>query len=173
MFDNFKDTVRVLRNGWNALQDRYAILCPYFWRDLKYKISCLFRHRNQWVIDAIPREWRDKDTVFEEVLFAGIINFVEGEKALETIFWKDNHKAKIIEIYNWAKTGRHELEKQINDAYPEIQYFDKHGKWNYNSVKSGDYEKLYGEVDRLEKLLDDTNTKHLGWLIENRKILWT
>jgi hypothetical protein len=158
---------------WHMFQDKYSIFCPYYWRDLKYKISCFFNHRNKWVIKAIPREWRDKDTVFEEILFAGIINFVEGEEALTTVEWSKEHEEKILEIYHWAKTGRHELEKKMMAAYPKENPIFKDGKFNYTNCSKKSYEELYGEVNRLENLLNDTNTKHLVWLIENRAILWT
>lgn len=154
---------------WHKIQDRYDIFTMWFWKDLKYKISCFFRHRNQWVVDAIPRDWRDKDTIYEEILFAGIINFIEGEKALEVTAWKSSHKKKLIEIYNWAKTGRHELNEKIKNSYPEVS-LEEIGK--KESIGES-YLELYGEVIELEKLLENTNTKHLTWLIKNRKILWT
>ena len=35
------------------------------------------------------------------------------------------------------------------------------------------YEELYGEVNRLEKLLYDTDTAYMVWLVKNRNTLWT
>jgi len=156
----------------NKLQNRYPFLCPYFWRDLKYKISCLFKHRNPWVNKAIAREWRDLDHIYEEILFAGIINYVEGEECFKKNTWINPeeiiYKRQIEKIYHWAKTGRYDLQKQINNAYPS---FDDN--FSLSAIKAKTYNELYGEVNRLEKILRDTNTKHLVWLVKNRGILWT
>jgi hypothetical protein len=34
------------------------------------------------------------------------------------------------------------------------------------------YEELYGEVNRLEKLLYDTDSAYMVWLVKFRNILW-
>jgi hypothetical protein len=114
----------------------------------------------------------DLDHVYENILFAGLINFVEKEKCFEVNTWltieEKKAKKKIQEIYNWAKTGKFELQKKIDNAYPEMT-LDKIEE----GVSKKTYKQLYGEVNKLEKLLEDTNTKYMVWLIENRKILWT
>ena len=150
----------------------------YYWRDLKYKIRCYFRPRNSWVYRAVPKEWNDLDSIYEKVLYAGIINYVEGEKCFEVIDWSryKKHANKIEEIYNWAKTGRDESEKQMMAAYPEENHI-----WNPKTgqIYSGDspckksYEELYGEVDRWEKYIKEKDDEYLVWLILNRGILWT
>ena len=156
-----------MNNIWTKLQDKYIILCPFYWRDLRYKIKCFFNPRNKWVSKAVSNQWRDKDILFKEILFAGIIHYVEEEKALSNMTWKAKEKEKIVEIYNWAKAGRFIMEREIADAYP------KGFEWPISKVSAEDYFKLYGKVNELEKLRDNTDTKHLVWLVKNRMILWT
>jgi len=40
-----------------------------------------------------------------------------------------------------------------------------------NLPKSGDYDTRYGELNKAEKELDESDTKWLTWIVENRKIL--
>jgi len=114
----------------------------------------------------------DLDHVYENILFAGIIHYVEKEQPFERVIWKTPEekkaKKKILEVYKWAKAGKFELQKKIDDAYPEMT-LDK----IEDGISAKTYKQLYGEVIKLEKLLEDTNTEHMVWLIENRKILWT
>lgn len=157
---------------WNKLQDKYSIFCPWFWKDLKCKIKVIFFPRNRWVMSGIPREWRDLDFIFEEVLFAGIIHYIEEEDALNSVVFTKKESDKLMEIYNWAKYGRKELENKISDSYPPFGTDYIFGKIAQNETRKR-YDELYGEVNRLEKLLIDTNSKHLIWLIKNRGRLWT
>lgn len=163
-----------MKKFWNNLQDKYEIFCPYFWRDLKYNIKCRIFPRNDWARKAIPNQWHDLDAIFENVLFAGIINYVEGEKCFESLVWDDcainrKNKKKIEEIYKWAKTGRAECNEALRKAYPIISPTS----FQNRVITKETYEELYGDVNRLEKLLFDTDTKHLVWLVRNRTYLWT
>ena len=150
----------------------FSFFRSYRWSNFKYKISCFFKPRNSWVKQSIPRQWIDLDNVYENIVFAGLINFVEKEKCFEVSTWstieEKKAKKKIQEIYKWIKSGRFELQKKIDDAYPEVA-LDKFE----NGISTKTYRQLYGKVIQLEKLLEDTDTKYMVWLIENRKILWT
>jgi hypothetical protein len=161
-----------MSNGfWSNLQDRFSILCPYYWKNLWYKVKCVFNPRNKWASTVIPREWQDKDTIFENLLFAGIIDYVEREKCFETIDWKgsglEKEEKELREVYKWAKYGKIELENKINNAYPSIELY------KINKLTTEGYKKLYGEVNRLDELLFDINTTHLNWIVNHRNILWT
>ena len=161
---------------WNKLQDKCPLLCPYFWKDIKYTVSCFIKPRNKWITKAVGRRWKDKDTVFEDVLFAGIIHYIEEKDALNVISW-DNLKAEkevLIKIYNWAKTGRAEMQQKLDNSYPSID-INKGFHIQYTNKEDAmkEYEKLYGETNRLEKLIRDTDTEYMTWLVYHRNILWT
>jgi hypothetical protein len=163
---------------WHSLQEKHDFLCPWWLEDKRYRLKCFFFPKTKWIRKAVDGRWHDLDYCFSEILFAGIINYVEGEKCFETIMWvtpqEKRHKKKIEEIYKWAKTGRKELQDKIDNAYPpfEVGWMTKLNTKSQQECKD-DYETLYGEVNRLEKLLYDTDTKHLMWLIKWRNTLWT
>lgn len=168
-------------NRWHSLQDRYDFLCPW-WRNEKwYNMKCFFFPKTKWIRNALDNGWHDLDYCYTQILFAGIINYVEGERCFETIRWttpqEKRHKKKIEEIYTWAKTGRKELQEKIDGAYPPLTDID--GKWitKLNKMTQEEckknYELTYGELNRLEKLLYDTDTKYMVWLISWRSHLWT
>ena len=163
---------------WHKLQDTYDFLCPWWRHDKWYGIKCFFFPKTKWIRKALDNGWHDLDYCYTQILFAGIINYVEGEKCFETIMWvtpqEKRHKKKIEEIYKWAKTGRKELQLKIENAYPpfEVGWLTKLNTKTQQECKD-DYELKYGELNRLEKLLYDTDTKHLNWLISYRNTLWT
>jgi len=163
---------------WKSLQDKYDFLCPW-WRNEKwYNIKCWFNPKTKWIRKAVDNGWHDLDYCYTQLMFAGIINYVEGEKCFETIMWvtpqEKKHKKKIEEIYKWAKTGRAELQKKIKAAYPPLET-PISLPMRYASAEDNKktYEELYGEVNRLEKLLYDTDTAYMIWLVKNRNTLWT
>lgn len=124
--------------------------------------------RNSWATNVIPNRWSDKTYLIPEFLFAAIIHFIEGEKALETTVWAIKKEIEVMEVYDWAKTGRAAFREKIEKAYPaSIQYttiagLDKRG-----------YKELYGKVERLEAEMEKIETKHLVWIVKNRANLWS
>ena len=150
---------------WNKLQYKYSILCPWFWRDLRINISMALKPSpNRWVWKNIPKQWRDIDYIYETILFDGLVNYVEKEKGLEATIHEVEKSDKIKEIYHWVKIGRDELQKDMDKVIitlEEIQNRTSEGRFKLD------------EINRLEKIMDDTNTKHLIWLVENRHYLWT
>ena len=125
--------------------------------------------RNEWATKIIPNHWSDKTALIPEFLYAAIIDFVEGEDALNTIVWDEKEQNEILECYNWAKYRRFNFKTWIDISYPKLE-----SEFPWNCVETGKtYEELYGEVNRLEKIYEETETKYLTWMIVNRGILWT
>ena len=42
-----------------------------------------------------------------------------------------------------------------------------------NSRKEGDYEKIYGEVNRIEKEIEDLKSLIMEWAVKERAKIWT
>jgi len=169
---NTTDVERAPAKGWRRrlwywynFEMRFEMrrIFPRWMRESYDWTRDFFFPQNRWATKCIPRSWSDKVELIPEFLYAAIINFVEGEKALETIVWSESGETKIKEIYHWAKYIRHEMREQISKAYPELNPHD--------IFKS--YEELYGEVNRLESEYDRIETEHLTWMIQNRAKLWT
>lgn len=137
----------------------------FSWKDKYYSIRNFFFPRQRWLLKSLPKHWVDKDEVIRLCLYQCIVNFVEDEKCFEVIDWnytaeQQEAKKKILEIYDWVKTGRPKLEQDYWDSYPEIG-------------QRGTYDELYKEVNRLEALIDIMDTEYLTWIVQNRRFLWT
>ena len=169
-------------------------------RDWKYSISCFFFPRHDTLRKSIPREWRDSDEVFRIMNFTLITEFVEeelngGNDLNDKINWYDdkiiNFKIDNINNFNelelnqykiwrdfyvwlrkaywYIKSERPKLEFDLDNAYPEL------GKNPLDEINSNNfsYEEKYGEVNRIEKLIKDNDTKILKEIVDYRDGLWT
>jgi len=140
-------------------------MIPWRIRD-KWNALCYWlKPRNRWATRVIPNHWSDKTYLIPEFLFASIIHFIEGEKALQNNVWQKKKEKELLEVYAWAKNGRKEFQEKIDKAYPEFN-----GKFPYYKET---YEQVYGEVNRLEAEIEKIDTKHLTWIVKNRQILWS
>jgi hypothetical protein len=146
-------------------------MIPYKIRNKWNAVCYWINPRNRWATDVIPNHWSDKTYLIPQFLFAAIIHFVDGEKALETTVWPKKKEKELLEAYAWAKMGRKEFQDKIDKAYPEIPKNADALDW-MNSRKET-FEELYGEVNRLEAELEKIDTKHLTWIVKNRQILWS
>jgi hypothetical protein len=160
-----------LRATYYDVKYRLRSMIPYKIRFKWNELCCWINPRNQWATDVIPNHWSDKTYLIPEFMFAAIIHFVDGEKALETTVWQKKKEKELLEVYAWAKTGRKEFQDKIDKAYPEIPKNTDSLDW-MNSRKET-FEELYGEVNRLEAELEKIDTKHLTWIVKNRQILWS
>lgn len=172
-----------IREGWtdNALY-------WFFYRNFRsakdfYRkwVIRTFKPYNTKIRAQIPtRDWKDKEQIITDVLYACIIDFVEnernstemheidyskpdeyGERAMLEKQNKD--KEMILIIYSWAKSRRNHTLKQIEEALDEAS--ERTGKLSY--------EDRYGDMNKLEEYLLKKDNEYLNWIINNRGILWT
>jgi hypothetical protein len=148
---------------------RLEFMIPVSISDRWYKVRCWFNPRNKWATNVIPNQWSDKTYLIPEFLFAAIIDFIDGEKAIEKVVWSKKVEKDLMEIYRWAKVDRKEFQDKIDAAYPSISLNEL---MTFTPNKKT-YEELYGEVNRLEAEFDKLDTKYLTWIVKNRKLLWT
>lgn len=161
------------RKIYYAFYDFCDDLIPYKIQDKWYAVQCWFNPRNRWATDVIPNKWADKTNLIPTLLFAAVIDFVDGEKALETIVWAKKDEKQILEVYHWAKTGRAEFQAKIDAAYPKSDFLFPHHREGGVDGGAKSYVELYGEVNRLEVEFEKIDTKHLTWIVKNRQLLWT
>jgi hypothetical protein len=157
---------------------KYRFPIQYFLREngftLKVKLSNLWdkvryfcNPRQKWLTKQIPNEWQDKVSLIKDVNFAMIVHFVEGEKCFEHTDYANSGEAcvkfarELMECYLYIKTRRPMLDKMYWDSFPKDDEY------------TGDYYKDYAEVNRLEKEIEDNDTKWLTWIVTNRNFLWT
>jgi hypothetical protein len=137
--------------------------------NLKYKISCFFFPRHPELRKAVPRTWSDISNLVVELNFAMILSF--KKEADES--WVDWDGAEAHRKFKdwldsaavWIQEGRPNLEKQKSNAYPPHP-LPEH-------LKNKSYDELYSEVNRLEKLIDDTDSNIIKQMVDYREYMWT
>jgi len=145
-------------------------MIPWRIRDEWNALCYWLKPRNRWATEVIPNHWSDKTYLIPEFLFASIIHFIEGEKALQNNVWQKKKEKELLEVYAWAKNGRKEFQEKIDKAYPE---FNSKFPWDNENMNKEIYEQVYGEVNQLEAEIEKIDTKHLTWIVKNRQILWS
>jgi hypothetical protein len=136
------------------------------------KIRCTFRPNQRWIKQHVEyKGWCDKSELIPQLLFACVINYVEpnGEDCFNVICWEATPEHSEVEkglreCYEYIKTGRKKL---VQEGDNELERAS--GARRIDTT----YEEAYGEHDRLEKLLEDTDEKWLIWVVQNRHYLWT
>lgn len=190
------------------------IFNKYAWERQIDKVRYFFNPRQKWLTKAIPKHWSDKDYLIQTCLFTMLIHFVEVENGLESIYGphyeefsefydeeqiaahkKINQERKIIRAeieaaYNYVKTQRPELEKELSEAYPKplngkgwlddmIPVKNDKGEVYAHQVRSVEeiygvpYNIAYAEVNRIEALMEKTDTEAMITLVKYRGHLWT
>ena len=151
------------------------------------KLKPIFKPKHSRLRNAIPRQWCDISSLIVNVNFEFIKTFYEEEYVDGVVDWSasDHHK----EFANWLEQSylyitkeRPELEKQKENSYPKMAPFDKlfeeiideSGKKLFQFKDDGiPYDVKYGEVNSLEKLIEEKDTDILNQLIKRRDYFWT
>lgn len=162
---------------WNYISDyKFGIFNRHWWRDYYYtQISSRLCPRNKWLTKQIPRTWIDKDSILEIAVLGALKHYVEGEDVFH-VLCIDNppEQAKFMgevkHYYELTTQTLVALEKELEVEWKRIPLGDI---GDINDSKPGDYERIYGTVDRLEKEIYDLQTEIMAWVIVNRNSLWT
>lgn len=122
---------------------------------------------------VFPSQWWDLQAHIIEFHIQCIIEYVEREKCFEVISWSWNDEAtkkskELQEVYDYAKTGRAKLQKDVEAAWDRIPSRDMK-----RTTTMEEYLELYSEVNTKEAWLWECDTKFCKWVIDNRGILWT
>lgn len=165
---------------WEKIDDlRYELVrkLPWSWREKYYTVRDFFFPRQRWLTKAIPNGWCDKDRIIETVLFECVKHFVseDGEDALN-ILCNDNppDQKRFIEelkaMYQFITVKLPELEKELEKAWDKVPH---RSLSDLNKSTKESYEQTYGEVNRLEKEIEELKTLICEWVVKNREAIWT
>lgn len=130
-------------------------------------VSSRINPRQKWLMDGVPNTWSDKVWLIPHINFKMVVHFIEAEKCFEYTDYENSGElhvkfaSELKECYKYIKIDRPSLEKQVENAYPN------------DELKNMTYEERYAEVNRLEKLIEENDTKWLTWIVINRNFLWT
>jgi len=184
------------RKFWNFMDDKFSIrsvwdVLPFRWK-LRYydKIRPIFAPENNRIRKAIPRTWTDTSHLIEIINFEFIKSFYETEYLHGHTDWEGTGEhavafAKWLEsAYNYITIERPQLEKDMDNAYPPHQPLkemfvpcetDDKGKVKMFKMtpREESYEELYGEVNRLEQLIQDKDSDILTQLVKYRYFFWS
>lgn len=134
-------------------------------RELKYEIKGRLRNPRKEMRDSVfSHRWQDLTYTIVNFHIQAVIEFVDREKCFDHVVYSDTeiHKKferELREMYNYAKTGKGELEKSLDKAYERVDH-SKH------------YEEAYKEVHTIEQAIEDHDTKLCQWVAENRQFFW-
>jgi hypothetical protein len=166
----------------------FADLFPYSWRMYYYDhIKPIFKPQNSRLRKAIPRQWADISSLIVDVNFEFIKTFYENEYKRDIVDWNatEHHKefANWLEkVYLYITIERRVLQKKLENSYPPAKpleemfkpVFDENGKKLFQMIDDGiPYHVKYAEVNKYEKIIDDTDTSILTELIKRRDYFWT
>ena len=171
-----------------GIWDAWDIL-PYSWNMWYYdKLRPIFAPKHSRLREAIPRQWCDISSLIVDVNFEFIKTFYEEEYLDGVVDWSatELHKEFAVwleQSYLYITKERLELEKQKDEAYPKKdgclfdnfeEVTDERGRKLYQFKDDGiPYDVKYGEVNRLEKLIEDKDTDILIEIIKRREYFWT
>lgn len=167
-------------------------ILPYKWQRLYYDhIKTIFKPHHSRLRKAIPRQWHDLSSVIIDINFEIIKSFYEDEYSSGIVDWQaDEHHSKFAKwlegAYKYITIERPQLEKQMDASYPEAKLDDWFGE--AETDKNGNvthrmktceerygksYEEVYGEVNRLEALINEKDTKVITEMVKRRDYFWT
>ena len=168
---------------------KYGIFNKHWWRDFYYtQISSRIWHRQSWLIKKLPRTWRDKDHIMEVCILECIRNYIEGEEALgknmchfessqNDSTFPEHQKIfnrELKEVYDLMTIELPRLEKEMEIAWDNVPHRTMEDIINMNTESTKlSYEEMYGDVNRLEKEINDLKTQVMIWAVNNRFSMWT
>lgn len=138
-------------------------------RELYWKVYRFFNPCHKDIRKAVSRQWADVASLIIDVNFAMILSF-KKEADESWIDWDatpEHRKFKnwLDSAAHWITEGRPNCEAQKDACYPPHPLPPE--------MKGLTYEQLYGSLNAVEKLIDETDTNILKQMIEYREYMWT
>lgn len=138
-------------------------------RDLYWFIYRLIKPCHQDIRKVIPRQWADIASLIVDVNFAMLTSF---KKEVDESFVDWNASPEHRKFMNWVnssvhwiKVGRPACEAQRDALYPPHPLPD--------IMKGKSYDELYGELNKMEMLINETDSAILKQMIDYREYFWT
>ena len=147
----------------------FAVRIKWPCRDMYWKIYRFFNPCHKDIRKAIPREWNDISNLIVDVNFAMILSF-KKEADESCVDWNGTPEHREFKNWldsavHWIKEGKPNCEAQCNALYPPHPLPPE--------LKDKSYDELYGELNKVEKLIDETDANFLKQMIAYRDYFWT
>jgi hypothetical protein len=163
-------------------------LFPYGWRMTYYdKIKPIYNPSNKRLRKFIPRTWQDFSNLMVDLNFEIIKTFYEDEYTAGIVDWDSDQPHRdfskwLDSSYFYITKARPKLDIDLQNSYPLSKPIEE----MFERIPQEDgttrmylkddgipYEIKYAEVNRIEKLIEETDTKILKEFIEYRQFFWT
>lgn len=149
----------------------------FWWKDVWYThVSSRLWPRNKWLTKKIPRTWSDKNHLLEIVVIECLKHYVDkdGENCFNVIVTEhESYREVYIELkkyYELATVKLPALQKKLNEEWDKVPH---RSLADINNSQPGDYDRIYGSINQLEKEINDLQTEIMVWVIKNRAWLRT
>ena len=129
--------------------------------------------RNTWARKIIPHTYSDKVELIKDFLFASIVDFIENEPT-EFVDWESSEThtdafKRINRCYAFIKKEMPEKQNKIDELMDDL----------YGGRELGDLfsekeeDKMYNEINKLSKDLEDEIQFYCVEIVSLRNFLWT
>jgi len=138
-------------------------------KDFKYKIKCWFFPKHPELRKAIPNTWADISSLVVDLNFAMILSF-KKEADESCVDWDgtENHrkfKNWLDSAAHWITVGRPNCLAQQDASYPPYPLPPE--------MRGLTYDQLYGNVNQIEKLINETDANIIKQMVDYREYMWT
>lgn len=179
--------LRKVLNEKFSIYDIWDIL-PRYWRFRYWDTIGLFiEPQNTRYRKVIPRRWADVSSLIETVNFEFVKGFYEDEYIDGRVNWDafPEHRefADWLEAtYKYITIERPQLEKDLENAYPSSPPIEEwfvpvedpiRGRVFQMKDDGLSYEEKYGEVNRIEAIIDKKDTEILTEIVKRRQFFWS
>lgn len=151
---------------FDSLKDyKPSIFTKFRWwlNDVVWEVYRYFRPCHQQIRKSIPNRWIDLTELIRIVNFEFLKSYHDHE--MHNIEWNSDEQHQ--EFHSWIKQAyvyvtveRPKLEDDLSNSYPP-------------RGAKGTYEEKYGEVNRLEALIEKKDTEVLVELVKKRGWFWS
>jgi hypothetical protein len=160
---------------------------PYKWSSFYYnKIKPFLKPGQKRLRNSIPKAWADTRDLIIDLNFEMIKIFYEEEYTEGVADWHSDESRKkfakwLENSYKYITVDRPQLQKDLSNAYPPTlkieDMFERISQEDgttkiYLKNDGVSYDTKYAEVIRIEKLINQKDTKALTEMIKKRDFFW-
>lgn len=129
--------------------------------------------KNRWARKIIPHTYSDKVELIKDFLFASIVDFIENEPT-EFVDWESSEThtdafRRINQCYAFIKKEMPEKQNKIDELMDDLYG----GKELGDLFSEKEEDKMYNEVNKLSKDLEDEIQFYCVEIVSLRNFLWT
>jgi len=175
---------------YNTYEWCYELVFPKFRDNWAWKLRYKLNPRQKWIKKYVTYEnFSDKPELIGQFLFGCVQHFMDkdGEDCFSIVDWEatpehSKFAKELRECHYYITVERPALETRIDEELTKAS--DRAGPMEFRDApefgqgmremipSKYSYEELYGEMNKLEKKLDELDSKWLTWIVTERNMMW-